>query len=53
MRQGVGGRVQIGQPQGQREERIEGEGGAGWFPRGQESLIWSVAGAQEGLPAGG
>ena len=28
-------------------------GGTGWFPRGQESLAWSVAGAQEGLLVGG
>ena len=28
-------------------------GGAGWFPHGRESLVWSMAGAQEGLPAGG
>jgi hypothetical protein len=34
----------------------EGEGGegvAGWFPSRQESLVQSVAGAQEGLPVGG
>jgi hypothetical protein len=28
-----------------------GRGGAGWFPHGQESLVLSMAGAQEGLSA--
>jgi hypothetical protein len=28
-------------------------GGAGWFPRGRESLVPSMARAREGLPAGG
>jgi hypothetical protein len=28
-------------------------GGAGWFPLVRESLVWSMAGTQECLPAGG
>jgi hypothetical protein len=30
-----------------------GRGDAGWFLLGWESLVWSVAGVQEGLPARG
>jgi hypothetical protein len=45
------------EPWGQREERAGGEGrgrgGAGWFPGRRESLVRSMAGAQDGLPAGG
>ena len=40
-------------PQGRREERAGGEGGAVWFPRGRESLVPSLAGVQEGLLVGG
>jgi hypothetical protein len=32
-------------------EEGRGRRGAGWFPHGQEPLGWSMAGAQEGLPA--
>ena len=37
------------------EIREEGRGkvGTGWFPRRQESLVQSMAGAQEGLLSGG
>ena len=31
----------------------QGERVTGWFPCWQETLVWSMAGAQEGLPAGG
>jgi hypothetical protein len=30
-----------------------GEGGAVWFPRRRDSLVRSMAGAQEGLLVGG
>jgi hypothetical protein len=30
-----------------------GRGGAWWFPHGRESLVWSMAGVQEGLLVGG
>ena len=32
-----------------REDRADREGGAGWFPHRRESLVRSIAGAQEGL----
>ena len=43
------------EPPGQlfREERAVGEGDAGWFSRGREPLVQSMAGAQEGLPEEG
>jgi hypothetical protein len=45
---------QLIQPQSQKVERAGGWGGyAGWFSRDLESLVQSVAGAQECLPVGG
>ena len=40
-------------PRGGRQERAWGEGRARWFPRSLESLVQSIAAAQEGLLARG
>ena len=37
---------------GPKGEEGKERGGAEWFPRGQEPLVRSMDGAQEGLPAG-
>jgi hypothetical protein len=38
---------------GAKGRRGQGERGSEWFPRGQESLVRSLAGAQDDLLAGG
>jgi hypothetical protein len=48
-----GVRGSLSHPQGRREERAPGKGDGEWFTCRQEPLIWSMAGVQEGLPAGG
>jgi hypothetical protein len=50
-RMGTPGAAQLalGRKGGEGRER----GGAGWFPHGRESLVWSLAGVQKGLLAGG